>query len=397
MNPLDPIAIDRACARAAAHYDAHAVLQREVGARLLERLEYLRAPPARVLDLGGGSGRDAVELRRRYPRAEVLVLDRCTADAAARAPAPGLVATDAARVRRRRGVAAGGREHRPAGIEPAAAVGGRRRRGARRVPPGAASRRAAAALELRSRHPGRTARGLGRCRPGAARARLRPAGGAGRCPARRRVPRPGGGCRHFHGHVCGRPQAHARPARRRRDQRRPQSAARAHRQVAPRRRRCRLRTPASRRPAACHGRSHHRPGLRPRTRAAPARQPTATSPPSRSSPSAAAASAAEASSPRTPTLPPTRAHATRVIRTRPRQAPDVIPVPPHKHPPTSFPRKRESIVVLAPSSTYGRHPRPSPSSRRTPGSSSEAHQHAASGDVANSARCSRTNQPWMAG
>lgn len=76
MNPLDPIAIDRACARAAAHYDAHAVLQREVGARLLERLEYLRAPPARVLDLGGGSGRDAAELRRRYPRAEVLLLDR---------------------------------------------------------------------------------------------------------------------------------------------------------------------------------------------------------------------------------------------------------------------------------------------------------------------------------
>lgn len=76
MNLLDPLAIDRACARAAAHYDAHAVLQREVGARLLERVELLRAPPARVLDLGAGTGRDAAALRRRFPRAEILLLDR---------------------------------------------------------------------------------------------------------------------------------------------------------------------------------------------------------------------------------------------------------------------------------------------------------------------------------
>lgn len=78
MNPLDPAAIDRAHARAAAHYDEHALLQREVGARLFERLDYLRQPPARVLDLGGGTGRDAADLRRRYPRAEVILLDRST-------------------------------------------------------------------------------------------------------------------------------------------------------------------------------------------------------------------------------------------------------------------------------------------------------------------------------
>lgn len=76
MNPLDPVAIDRAFARAAARYDSHAILQRDVGARLRERLEYLREPPARVLDLGGGTGRDAAELRRRFPRAEVILLDR---------------------------------------------------------------------------------------------------------------------------------------------------------------------------------------------------------------------------------------------------------------------------------------------------------------------------------
>ena len=76
MNPLDQTAIARAQERAAARYDQHAQLQREVGARLLERVEYLRAPPARVLDLGGGTGRDAAELRQRFPRAEVIVLDR---------------------------------------------------------------------------------------------------------------------------------------------------------------------------------------------------------------------------------------------------------------------------------------------------------------------------------
>jgi malonyl-CoA O-methyltransferase len=51
------------------------VLQREVGARLLERMELTTLAPQRILDLGCGSGRPTRELRRRYTKADVLGLD----------------------------------------------------------------------------------------------------------------------------------------------------------------------------------------------------------------------------------------------------------------------------------------------------------------------------------
>lgn len=60
--------------RAAADYDESAVLQREVGRRLLERLSYIRARPRRVLDAGCGTGVEAEALLRRYG-GEVLALD----------------------------------------------------------------------------------------------------------------------------------------------------------------------------------------------------------------------------------------------------------------------------------------------------------------------------------
>ncbi len=67
--------IQRAFSRAAAGYDAAAVLQREIATRMLERLQYVRLQPQRVLDLGCGTGAASVELGRRYPAARVLGLD----------------------------------------------------------------------------------------------------------------------------------------------------------------------------------------------------------------------------------------------------------------------------------------------------------------------------------
>lgn len=62
--------------RAAADYDRVAVLQREVGARLIERLELLRAfQPRRIVDLGAGTGAATAALARRYRRAQVIALD----------------------------------------------------------------------------------------------------------------------------------------------------------------------------------------------------------------------------------------------------------------------------------------------------------------------------------
>lgn len=73
--PLDTRQIRRAFGRAAASYDAHAVLQHEVENRLLERLDYLEREPARVVDIGCGTGRAATAMRKRWKGAQVIALD----------------------------------------------------------------------------------------------------------------------------------------------------------------------------------------------------------------------------------------------------------------------------------------------------------------------------------
>ncbi len=61
--------------RAAKGYDAAAVLQREVGDRLLERLDLIRLAPATVLDVGCGTGHCTAALSRRYRKARVVAFD----------------------------------------------------------------------------------------------------------------------------------------------------------------------------------------------------------------------------------------------------------------------------------------------------------------------------------
>lgn len=61
--------------RAADRYGAIAVLQQEVEARLLERIEAVSVAPKLILDVGCGPGRAAVALRKRFRGAEVLALD----------------------------------------------------------------------------------------------------------------------------------------------------------------------------------------------------------------------------------------------------------------------------------------------------------------------------------
>jgi malonyl-CoA O-methyltransferase len=61
--------------RAAATYDAAAVLQKEVGRRMTERLDLIRLQPARILDLGAGTGEFSRALMRRYRKSEVVALD----------------------------------------------------------------------------------------------------------------------------------------------------------------------------------------------------------------------------------------------------------------------------------------------------------------------------------
>ncbi len=72
---IDPRAVRRAFGRAAATYDAAAALQREVGARMAARLDYVKIAPALILDAGCGTGEGVGEFAARYQQARVVALD----------------------------------------------------------------------------------------------------------------------------------------------------------------------------------------------------------------------------------------------------------------------------------------------------------------------------------
>lgn len=61
--------------RVAERYDEYAVLQRQVGDHMLERLELIRHRPACIVDVGAGTGRATAALGRRYGKSRVIALD----------------------------------------------------------------------------------------------------------------------------------------------------------------------------------------------------------------------------------------------------------------------------------------------------------------------------------
>jgi malonyl-CoA O-methyltransferase len=72
---LDKRAVRRSFENAAADYDRHAVLQHEVCARMLERLDYIKLEPRTILDGGGGTGNAVPGLLARYPGVRLIELD----------------------------------------------------------------------------------------------------------------------------------------------------------------------------------------------------------------------------------------------------------------------------------------------------------------------------------
>jgi malonyl-CoA O-methyltransferase len=76
----EPGAVDRRAARrrferAAPGYRRTARFEAEIGARMLERLDYVRIEPRRILDAGSGPAREARALARRYRGATIVALD----------------------------------------------------------------------------------------------------------------------------------------------------------------------------------------------------------------------------------------------------------------------------------------------------------------------------------
>jgi malonyl-CoA O-methyltransferase len=67
--------MQRNFSKAAASYDAVAVLAAEVGRRMAERLDYVKIDPQRVADIGCATGDGIRELSRRYPKALPLAID----------------------------------------------------------------------------------------------------------------------------------------------------------------------------------------------------------------------------------------------------------------------------------------------------------------------------------
>ena len=72
---LDKAGIRRNFDGVAGSYDRVAVLQQQIGERLLERLEAIRLEPALILDLGSGTGRLSARLSDRYWEARIIQLD----------------------------------------------------------------------------------------------------------------------------------------------------------------------------------------------------------------------------------------------------------------------------------------------------------------------------------
>ncbi len=75
MVDIDARAARRRFDRAAATYRGAARIETEVGTRMLERLDYVRVAPARILDAGSGPAPQAAALGRRYPKARLVALD----------------------------------------------------------------------------------------------------------------------------------------------------------------------------------------------------------------------------------------------------------------------------------------------------------------------------------
>lgn len=75
LHSIDKQQARRAFSRAAERYDEVAMLQREIGQRMIERLAIVKLQPEVILDIGSGTGVATAELSRRYKKSQMIALD----------------------------------------------------------------------------------------------------------------------------------------------------------------------------------------------------------------------------------------------------------------------------------------------------------------------------------
>jgi malonyl-CoA O-methyltransferase len=73
---LDRASVRRHFGHAAGTYEQHDALQREVQNLLLERLEFFLEQPARIVDVGAGTGRGSHLLKKKYAKAQIVAVDQ---------------------------------------------------------------------------------------------------------------------------------------------------------------------------------------------------------------------------------------------------------------------------------------------------------------------------------
>jgi len=72
---VDPRQVRRGFARVAASYGNADFFSREIDRRMLERLDFVRIEPERIVDLGCSQGASLPQLRARYPKAQYVGVD----------------------------------------------------------------------------------------------------------------------------------------------------------------------------------------------------------------------------------------------------------------------------------------------------------------------------------